>query len=99
VHSVLPGQEEINVEYLEEKGFIYRLNSEETLSQQINTKLENEAMAFKMRKNRNQYLDEIEVQSNTELFHFIEDRMMNDAKVQDARLNLIFSKIYSSIMR
>ncbi|WP_191559361.1 MGDG synthase family glycosyltransferase [Metabacillus idriensis] len=99
VHSVLPGQEEINVEYLQEKGFIYRLNDEEPLIQQIQAKLDNEAMAFKMRKNSNQYFDEMEVQSNTDLFHFIEDRMMNDAKVQDARLDLIFSKIYSTLMR
>ncbi|MBD1382447.1 MGDG synthase family glycosyltransferase [Metabacillus arenae] len=97
IHSVLPGQEEMNLAYLELKGVIHRLESTEPLEEQLFARLNNEAMEFRMRKNRFDYLNEIEVESNEELFHFIHENIMNPPSQHDEMIDSILSKIYASL--
>ncbi|WP_409292857.1 MGDG synthase family glycosyltransferase [Peribacillus sp. SCS-37] len=74
VHSVLPGQEEINLQYLKNNGLIFELDHKKSIDQQIIGVLNNQQRIHHWNRSLNSYLNEIEVQNPkrlTELLYWM----------------------------
>jgi UDP-N-acetylglucosamine:LPS N-acetylglucosamine transferase len=61
IHSSLPGQEQINIEYLKEKELLIPLNDAEAFEQQLKNILENDVKRNRLIKRMDEYVDSLEV--------------------------------------
>jgi UDP-N-acetylglucosamine:LPS N-acetylglucosamine transferase len=61
IHSSLPGQEQINIEYLKEKGLLIPLNDAEAFEHQLKNILENDVKRNRLIKRMDEYVDSLEV--------------------------------------
>ncbi|MGF9888929.1 glycosyltransferase [Priestia megaterium] len=61
IHSSLPGQEQINIEYLKEKELLIPLNDTEAFEQQLKNILENDVKRNRLIKRMDEYVDSLEV--------------------------------------
>ncbi|MCD7035598.1 galactosyldiacylglycerol synthase [Metabacillus sp. GX 13764] len=97
IHSVLPGQEEINLSYLKEKGLVYHLNENLPFEEQIVNVLNNQPLLFKMHKAMNSYHEDMETESCGEAVEFIMNKIMGKSGViQEDYIDGLFSKLYGS---
>ncbi|MFY4775610.1 MGDG synthase family glycosyltransferase [Metabacillus sp. RGM 3146] len=97
IHSALPGQEEINLSYLKEKGLVYQLNENLPFEDQIISVLNNQPLLFKMHKSVNEYAGELELSSCKEAVNFINRQIVHKpAVVQQDYIDGLFSRLYSN---
>ncbi|MDN4524552.1 MGDG synthase family glycosyltransferase [Fictibacillus fluitans] len=72
VHSVLPGQEEINLEYLEEKNLVFRINKSLPLESQLKRVLRNQPAMKNWQSAKNAYEKGLEMLSPDQITKFIQ---------------------------
>ncbi|MED2974506.1 galactosyldiacylglycerol synthase [Fictibacillus sp. B-59209] len=72
VHSVLPGQEEINLEYLEEKNLVFRLERSQSIEEQLHRVLGNKPELKKWHAAKKAYEKGIEMLSPDQMAKFIQ---------------------------
>ncbi|WP_180954896.1 MGDG synthase family glycosyltransferase [Bacillus sp. V3-13] len=98
LHSVLPGQEEKNVEYLKATDLVYLLDPHSPMEEQIFTFLQNQPAVFKKHKAAHAYLSELELVTTAEVCHFIEKTILNEDKPGHiAYIDTVFYQLYSKI--
>ncbi|MGG4489365.1 MGDG synthase family glycosyltransferase [Metabacillus idriensis] len=96
VHSVLPGQEEKNMEYLETEGLARRLDPKRPIDQQLLSALKDEKLQFLMKKARYHFLKNIEIPSCRELADTIAESCLTD----DPNVRFLddaFLKVYQNL--
>lgn len=71
VHSALPGQEEINLQYLKNKGLVFELNYKNSIDQQLNNILNNPQLMDIWNRAVNSYMQGIEIQNPERLSELI----------------------------
>ncbi|WP_026692328.1 MGDG synthase family glycosyltransferase [Peribacillus kribbensis] len=81
VHSMLPGQEEINLKYLRNKGLIFELDYKETIDQQLIGILMNQQRLHNWNRSLNTYVNEMEVQNPQKLTELINWMINHNQKV------------------
>lgn len=72
VHSSLPGQEEINLRYLKEKGLVFSIEEGKDMLQQVTEVLNNELKMLAFQRAMQRYLDNLDLNEPEEIYHFIE---------------------------
>ncbi|WHY73592.1 MGDG synthase family glycosyltransferase [Fictibacillus enclensis] len=72
VHSVLPGQEEINLEYLEEKNLVFRIDKSLPLEFQLKRVLRNQPAMKNWQAAKNAYEKGLEMLSPDQITKFIQ---------------------------
>ncbi|MEH7237414.1 MGDG synthase family glycosyltransferase [Bacillus sp. JJ1562] len=98
IHSVLPGQEEINMNYLERKGLVQKLNKTRSVEEQVVTALKNPAGIIQMNKAINLYLSEIEMNNCVEVASYIIEKVTSkNSNKRVQYLDQILSRIYCSL--
>lgn len=98
IHSVLPGQEEVNMDYLAKRGLVRKLNNNVLIEEQILSVLNNPIALFDIRKSMHLFLSDIEINSCEEVAEFIFNRMTKrtiNKRVQ--YIDHIFSRLYYSL--
>jgi UDP-N-acetylglucosamine:LPS N-acetylglucosamine transferase len=98
IHSVLPGQEEVNMDYLAKRGLVRKLNNNVLIEEQILSVLNNPIALFDIRKSMQLFLSDIEINSCEEVAKFIFNRMTKrtiNKRVQ--YIDHIFSRLYYSL--
>jgi processive 1,2-diacylglycerol beta-glucosyltransferase len=71
VHSVLPGQEEINLQYLKKKGLVFKLDYKKSIDQQLSNILNNQQIMDLWNKSLNSYVSGIELKNPERLTDLI----------------------------
>ncbi|WP_409305773.1 MGDG synthase family glycosyltransferase [Peribacillus sp. SCS-155] len=71
VHSALPGQEEINLHFLQNKGLVFQLNSKQSIGPQLASVLNNQQQMNRLNKSLDYYQKTIELQSPDNLKNII----------------------------
>ncbi|WP_189655104.1 MGDG synthase family glycosyltransferase [Bacillus sp. HNG] len=98
IYSVLPGQEEINMNYLEKKGLVRKLNKARTVEEQVVTALKNPVALIKMNKANELFLSEIEMNSCLEVANYILEKVTSkNSNKRIQYLDQILSRIYCSL--
>ncbi|CAH0344247.1 glycosyltransferase [Bacillus sp. CECT 9360] len=98
LHSVLPGQEEKNVEYLQTRDLVYILHSHLNFEGQIFSFIQNQPVAFKKYKAVQSYLNEIELNTSAEVCRFIEKQILGYGETEhSAYIDTIFHKLYGNL--
>ncbi|MGR3762958.1 MGDG synthase family glycosyltransferase [Rossellomorea sp. NS-SX7] len=98
VHSVLPGQEEKNMKYLEDAGLVHRLDPNTPIDRQVLTVLSDESTQFLMKKSRHQFLKNTDVSSCSELAGLLNETFLQDDQHEHIQfIDDIFSKLYRSL--
>jgi len=72
IHSALPGQEEINMEYLVPAGLVFELSSNNSLEKQLQHVLMDETLMQRWQQTVNQYQQQRDIKNDTEMVRFIE---------------------------
>ncbi|MDM5337160.1 glycosyltransferase [Fictibacillus enclensis] len=72
VHSFLPGQEEINLEYLEEKNLVFRLDKGQSLESQLKRVLGNQPALKNWQAAKNTYEKGLDMLSADQMTKFIQ---------------------------
>ncbi|MFI8684660.1 galactosyldiacylglycerol synthase [Rossellomorea sp. NPDC077527] len=98
VHSVLPGQEEKNMKYLEEEGLVHRLNPNTPIDRQVIAVLKDESAQFLMKKSRHQFVKNIDVSSCSELAGLLTETYLQEHPDEHIRfIDDVFSKLYQTL--
>ncbi|GEL76962.1 MGDG synthase family glycosyltransferase [Tenuibacillus multivorans] len=71
VHSVLPGQEEINLAHLLEQGLVFTIDKEAPITEQILEVLNSKEKMDKYKRSQKLYLDTLDFQDPDDIYHFI----------------------------
>lgn len=98
LHSVLPGQEEKNVEYLTARGLVHILNSDLPFEKQLFKIIQSQPVAYKKYKTAQFYLNELEFSTSAEVCRFIEKAILNQGETEhSAYIDTIFFQLYGSL--
>ncbi|WP_180271341.1 MGDG synthase family glycosyltransferase [Fredinandcohnia onubensis] len=98
IHSVLPGQEEINMNYLEQKGLVQKLNRNKSVEEQVVTFLKNPTAIININKAINLFLSELEMYSCEEVASYIVEKVTSQTSNKRVQyLDQIFSRIYCGL--
>ncbi|MTH55424.1 galactosyldiacylglycerol synthase [Bacillus mangrovi] len=98
IHSVLPGQEEINLDYLTEKGLAEKVSMDHSFEEQLLSLVSDPSKLFAINKARHQYMNELDVRTCSELIRFIEAKLFaGRTSIKDRYINELFSKLYRSL--
>ncbi|PLR83535.1 galactosyldiacylglycerol synthase [Bacillus canaveralius] len=98
LHSVLPGQEEKNVEYLKANDLVFLFDTNLPMEEQIFTFLQNQPAVFKKHKATQAYLSELELSTTAEVCHFIEKTILNEDKPGHITyIDTVFYQLYGNI--
>ncbi|MFC7394928.1 MGDG synthase family glycosyltransferase [Scopulibacillus cellulosilyticus] len=79
VHSALPGQEYINLQYLKSQYLVYEINRQNDLEAIISGVLQNELEMRKWKKAVSTYLDKFEIPSTNTMFQLISANTLKGA--------------------
>ncbi|WLV25402.1 galactosyldiacylglycerol synthase [Aciduricibacillus chroicocephali] len=71
IHSALPGQEEINMDYLVPHGLVFELQPREEIESQLRHVLMDETRMHRFQQAVSRYRDAIDLKSDDEVFRFI----------------------------
>ncbi len=82
IHSALPGQEEINREYLTSKGLVYQLSPDHPISEQLLSVLNDEAKQTRWRKQVEFYHQELETKAWQKILEFTKETEIPSAKIK-----------------
>lgn len=95
IHSVLPGQEERNMNFLEPRGLVQRLNDDRPIEEQIISVLHHPAAIGKIKRAMQYYANELEVHSCMEAAGYMYDRLINHAdQMRIHYIDQVFSSLY-----
>jgi UDP-N-acetylglucosamine:LPS N-acetylglucosamine transferase len=72
IHSALPGQEEINLKHLKERGLVFTVTAEMDLAEQILEVLNNEHKMREYQHDLQRYLNSLDFHDPEKIFLFIE---------------------------
>lgn len=98
VHSVLPGQEEKNMSYLEGEGLVWRLDPNRPGDHQVLTVMNDASTQFLMKKSRYQFLRNIDVSSCKELARLLTETYLQENQNEQLQfIDDLFSKLYKSL--
>lgn len=98
VHSVLPGQEEKNMGYLEGEGLVFRLDPNRSVDHQVQTVMNDESTQFFMKKSRYEFLRNIDVSSCKELASLLTEVYLQENQNEQLQfIDDLFSKLYKSL--
>ncbi|WP_349237089.1 glycosyltransferase [Bacillus sp. REN3] len=98
IHSVLPGQEERNMEYLVEKGLASSLDASGPIEEQLIAVLKDDSAMFTMKKARFQYTKNIEIPSCSQIAAFLSERYLPDSGNEQMKfIDDVFSKLFRSL--
>ncbi|MBS2970487.1 galactosyldiacylglycerol synthase [Metabacillus sp. KIGAM252] len=98
IHSVLPGQEEINLEYLSDRGLAETVDVRRSFEDQLLSVVSDSSKLFAINKARHQYMNELDVRSCAELASLIDRKLFAGKKTpKEKYLNDLFSKLYRSL--
>lgn len=71
IHSALPGQEEINMDYLVPAGLVFELNGSDSLENQLQRVLMDETLMKRWQQAMNQYHHELDIKNDGDMIQFI----------------------------
>lgn len=98
IHSILPGQEERNVDYLSSKSLIKVLSEDEPFDEQILSFMSNKTLLFKMKNAMKEYERELQMNSCEEVAGFLTRNILNRYEsVQVKYITLLFSDLYRTL--
>ncbi|MFC4411255.1 hypothetical protein ACFOZY_12570 [Chungangia koreensis] len=92
VHSVLPGQEEINLQYLLEKGLVFQLNEKDLSEVELLSFLQNKELMSNWERSIQSFENSIELADSEEIVGFLREILDIDS-ISPARKR-IDSKVY-----
>ena len=81
IHSALPGQEDINLQYLTENHLVYRLNPNEHFEEQLSRVLSDELERRKWERAVDRYFSEIQMDSANLLYNFLMTNLMEGKEI------------------
>lgn len=84
IHSALPGQEEINMDYLVPSGLVFELQASEVIEEQLKNVLMDETMMKRFRQSVSKYFSSMDLRSNNEMFAFIQELLEPEVEKQIA---------------
>ncbi|AZB44364.1 galactosyldiacylglycerol synthase [Bacillus sp. FJAT-42376] len=98
IHSVLPGQEEVNLDYLLNRGLAQTIVPHRPFEDELLSILSDSSRLFAINKARHLYMNELETRSCIELVTLIEKKLFTGkTSVKDQYLNELFTKLYKSL--
>ncbi|MGD6817231.1 MGDG synthase family glycosyltransferase [Metabacillus sp. 113a] len=98
IHSVLPGQEEVNLDYLTNRGLAEKIDGSRPFEEQLLSFVSDSSRLFAVNKARHQYMNELEVRSCADLALIIERKLFAGRTTpKEKYLNDVFSKLYRSL--
>ncbi|WP_165887032.1 MGDG synthase family glycosyltransferase [Scopulibacillus darangshiensis] len=93
IHSALPGQEFINLQYLEDKHLVYKLKTDESLEKQISEVFSNDIEIYKRERAIESFLSEQDVESTDAFSNFITAKARDGVFINKAKAPLPASLI------
>ncbi|WP_428908410.1 MGDG synthase family glycosyltransferase [Niallia sp. Krafla_26] len=98
IHTVIPGQEEMNMSFLVRRNLVHKLKNEEPIEDQIISVLKNPASLFEIKKAMHHYINDVEIKSCEEVASSIINKMINQTLNEHVRfIDQVFSRIYSNL--
>jgi len=98
IHSILPGQEEMNMNFLEPRGLAQRLNPARPLEEQLLSVLNNPVALVQINMAMNDYLNELRLKKSGETAGHIYHMVLNQAPDRHIQyIDQLFSQLYHSL--
>ncbi len=88
VHSYLPGQEDVNLDFLLEKRLIFKLNNEQSYIDQMTSLLKNNREMLDYQMRLKDYTLELELKDGNSIFSFIEEIVNGEKQPADNKESL-----------
>lgn len=99
IHSALPGQEHINLQYLKEKNLVYELNQVEDVETQIARIIYDELEMRKWERAVTRYTEEMQMASTRMLFNFLYANMMEGVYLNSLQEQIIKKRGFVSAIK
>ncbi|WP_141604687.1 MGDG synthase family glycosyltransferase [Terrilactibacillus laevilacticus] len=95
VHSALPGQELINLEFLTKQNLVYKINMKESLDKQLSCLLNNEVEQIKWKKAIQRFFKDQEIPTLDMVYAILRANVMDGESINEYRSDI---PVYSGVM-